>query len=62
MKREEAAAERQRKRTGGRSSRKEMSWDPRKEPFTKQVPVLPGAGEVWPKRYLEGNDFTNDLG
>lgn len=39
-----------------------MSWNPRKEPFTKKVPLLPGAGEVWHKRYLEGNDFTSDLG
>lgn len=49
-------------RSGGRSSRKEMSWNPRKEPFTKKVPVLPGAGEVWLKRHLEGSDFTGDLG
>lgn len=36
--------------------------EPKKRAFHKAVPVLPGAGDVWHKRYLEGNDFTSDLG
>lgn len=40
-------------RSDRRSSRREMSWNPRKEPFTKKVPVLPGAAEVWCQRWAQ---------
>lgn len=35
--------------------------EPKKRAFHK-VPLLPGTGEVWHKRYLEGSDFTSALG
>lgn len=53
------------------SKAREVRWEkqqernvmePKKRGFTKKVPILLVAGEVWLKTYLEGSDFTGDFG